>query len=188
MQAPHFYPLQEPLRHHWIEGNLPSTSRCEQCGKNCFTDITLSGFRCGWCGITVRTLLFYHTHTHTLLFPSTSPSHFMWCTSMSLLTFLSLCSNFWGIWKLREFVTSYILLLFRSIPLVVMPMNWYRKTKTATSEHSGTWCYHPMLSLVHYPLQSSRMSLTALTMCLTVSYSYAIYNISICLGTTVKHC
>lgn len=40
--------------HHWREGNLPSSSKCAQCKKGCFSVECLSGFRCEWCGMTVR--------------------------------------------------------------------------------------------------------------------------------------
>lgn len=43
-------------QHHWIEGNLPSSARCQTCAKACSTTECLSGFRCGWCGITVSFL------------------------------------------------------------------------------------------------------------------------------------
>lgn len=39
--------------HHWREGNLPSSSKCAVCKKNCFSAECLSGFRCEWCGMTV---------------------------------------------------------------------------------------------------------------------------------------
>ena len=40
--------------HHWREGNLPSSSKCAVCKKNCFSAECLSGFRCEWCGMTVN--------------------------------------------------------------------------------------------------------------------------------------
>ncbi|XP_046140980.1 diacylglycerol kinase theta isoform X7 [Osmia bicornis bicornis] len=40
--------------HHWREGNLPSSSKCAVCKKNCFTAECLSGFRCEWCGMTLH--------------------------------------------------------------------------------------------------------------------------------------
>ena len=39
--------------HHWIEGNLPSSARCQVCTKSCTSTDCLTGFRCGWCGIAV---------------------------------------------------------------------------------------------------------------------------------------
>uniref|UniRef100_A0A1X7V9D8 Diacylglycerol kinase n=1 Tax=Amphimedon queenslandica TaxID=400682 RepID=A0A1X7V9D8_AMPQE len=44
--------------HHWIEGNLTSHAKCEMCTKPCFTDLCLTGFRCGWCGITLHSSCF----------------------------------------------------------------------------------------------------------------------------------
>ncbi|XP_076173552.1 diacylglycerol kinase theta isoform X3 [Ptiloglossa arizonensis] len=38
--------------HHWREGNLPSSSKCAVCKKNCFSAECFSGFRCEWCGMT----------------------------------------------------------------------------------------------------------------------------------------
>ena len=49
----YYYIVQVPFIHHWIEGNLPSSGKCEVCDKCCSTDLSLSGFRCGWCGICV---------------------------------------------------------------------------------------------------------------------------------------
>ncbi|XP_033325346.1 diacylglycerol kinase theta isoform X11 [Megalopta genalis] len=40
--------------HHWREGNLPSSSKCAVCKKNCFSAECLSGFRCEWCGMTLH--------------------------------------------------------------------------------------------------------------------------------------
>lgn len=40
--------------HHWREGNLPNNSKCALCKKSCFSAECLSGFRCEWCGITVK--------------------------------------------------------------------------------------------------------------------------------------
>lgn len=40
--------------HHWREGNLPSSSKCAVCKKSCFTAECLAGFRCEWCGMTVK--------------------------------------------------------------------------------------------------------------------------------------
>lgn len=41
--------------HHWIEGNLHSGARCQVCTKSCASTDCLTGFRCGWCGISVHT-------------------------------------------------------------------------------------------------------------------------------------
>lgn len=46
--------MKDLNRHHWIEGNLPSSAQCHVCAKNCATSDCLSSFRCGWCGITVH--------------------------------------------------------------------------------------------------------------------------------------
>ncbi|XP_071865436.1 diacylglycerol kinase theta isoform X2 [Bombus fervidus] len=40
--------------HHWREGNLPSSSKCAVCKKNCVSAECLSGFRCEWCGMTLH--------------------------------------------------------------------------------------------------------------------------------------
>lgn len=40
--------------HHWREGNLPSSSKCAACKKGCCSAECLSGFRCEWCGMTVK--------------------------------------------------------------------------------------------------------------------------------------
>ncbi|BES91540.1 Diacylglycerol kinase [Nesidiocoris tenuis] len=40
--------------HHWREGNLPQSSRCIVCRKQCGSLECLSGFRCEWCGITLH--------------------------------------------------------------------------------------------------------------------------------------
>ena len=40
-------------KHHWVEGNLPSSARCWVCAKSCSTTECLSSFKCGWCGISV---------------------------------------------------------------------------------------------------------------------------------------
>ncbi|KAM4048982.1 diacylglycerol kinase theta [Anomaloglossus baeobatrachus] len=37
--------------HHWREGNLSSSARCEVCKKTCGSSEVLSGMRCEWCGI-----------------------------------------------------------------------------------------------------------------------------------------
>ncbi|KAL9892042.1 diacylglycerol kinase theta isoform 7-T7 [Glossina fuscipes fuscipes] len=41
-------------QHHWREGNLPSTSKCAYCKKNCWSSECLTGYRCEWCGITTH--------------------------------------------------------------------------------------------------------------------------------------
>ncbi|CAI8043579.1 Diacylglycerol kinase theta, partial [Geodia barretti] len=46
--------VKQEIRHHWIEGNLTSSARCVVCTKNCSTENSLSGFRCGWCGYNVH--------------------------------------------------------------------------------------------------------------------------------------
>lgn len=40
--------------HHWREGNLRPGAVCYACAKPCWTTDCLAGFRCEWCGITVR--------------------------------------------------------------------------------------------------------------------------------------
>ncbi|XP_014216243.1 diacylglycerol kinase theta [Copidosoma floridanum] len=40
--------------HHWREGNLPTTSKCVVCKKNCFSAECLAGYRCEWCGMTAH--------------------------------------------------------------------------------------------------------------------------------------
>ena len=44
--------------HHWTEGNLPNNSKCALCRKSCWSSECLSGYRCAWCTVTVRLLLF----------------------------------------------------------------------------------------------------------------------------------
>lgn len=46
--------------HHWREGNLPANSKCSACRRACWSAECLTGYRCEWCGSTVR------THTHLL--------------------------------------------------------------------------------------------------------------------------
>ncbi len=58
-------------RHHWVEGNLPSSARCHLCTEKCSTTDCLSGFKCGWCGITVS-LIHMHTHMHLHMHTCTS--------------------------------------------------------------------------------------------------------------------
>ncbi|XP_069482496.1 diacylglycerol kinase theta isoform X2 [Ambystoma mexicanum] len=42
---------QDTFHHHWREGNLSSSARCEVCKKTCGSSEVLSGMRCEWCGI-----------------------------------------------------------------------------------------------------------------------------------------
>lgn len=42
---------QDTHHHHWREGNLPSSARCEVCRKACGSSDVLAGLRCEWCGI-----------------------------------------------------------------------------------------------------------------------------------------
>lgn len=44
---------QDTYHHHWREGNLSSSARCEFCKKTCGSSEVLSGMRCEWCGILV---------------------------------------------------------------------------------------------------------------------------------------
>lgn len=46
-------PPQDTHHHHWREGNLPSSARCEVCRKTCGSSDVLAGLRCEWCGIQV---------------------------------------------------------------------------------------------------------------------------------------
>ncbi|NWH19550.1 DGKQ kinase, partial [Grus americana] len=41
----------DTYHHHWREGNLSSSARCEVCKKTCGSSEVLSGMRCEWCGI-----------------------------------------------------------------------------------------------------------------------------------------
>lgn len=43
----------EPMKHHWIKGNLPSLSKCEVCDEECF-DYGLKNLKCCWCHRTVH--------------------------------------------------------------------------------------------------------------------------------------
>uniref|UniRef100_A0A8D2M8F4 Diacylglycerol kinase n=1 Tax=Zonotrichia albicollis TaxID=44394 RepID=A0A8D2M8F4_ZONAL len=43
----------DTYHHHWREGNLSSSARCEFCKKTCGSSEVLSGMRCEWCGILV---------------------------------------------------------------------------------------------------------------------------------------
>lgn len=40
--------------HHWREGNLPANSKCAACRRACWSAECLTGYRCEWCGSTVR--------------------------------------------------------------------------------------------------------------------------------------
>lgn len=63
------FSLQTTVAHYWIEGNLPSTAKCEKCLKGCYTDLCLAGFRCGWCGITVKISLINNNCTNEICIP-----------------------------------------------------------------------------------------------------------------------
>lgn len=41
-------------QHHWREGNLPQSSKCNWCKKSCFSAECLTGMRCEWCQTTVH--------------------------------------------------------------------------------------------------------------------------------------
>ncbi|XP_068090360.1 diacylglycerol kinase theta [Hyperolius riggenbachi] len=41
----------DTYHHHWREGILSSSARCEVCKKTCGSSEVLSGMRCEWCGI-----------------------------------------------------------------------------------------------------------------------------------------
>ncbi|GBP52497.1 Diacylglycerol kinase theta [Eumeta japonica] len=43
--------------HHWREGNLPPASKCAACRRACHSAECLTGYRCEWCGSTVRTAI-----------------------------------------------------------------------------------------------------------------------------------
>uniref|UniRef100_A0A8C5TJQ7 Diacylglycerol kinase n=1 Tax=Malurus cyaneus samueli TaxID=2593467 RepID=A0A8C5TJQ7_9PASS len=45
--------VHDTYHHHWREGNLSSSARCEVCKKTCGSSEVLSGMRCEWCGILV---------------------------------------------------------------------------------------------------------------------------------------
>ncbi|XP_033871675.3 diacylglycerol kinase theta-like [Acipenser ruthenus] len=49
--------------HHWREGNLSSSARCEVCKRTCGSSEVLSGMRCEWCGITA------HASCYIILLP-----------------------------------------------------------------------------------------------------------------------
>lgn len=44
----------DPLRHQFVQGNLPSDSVCGVCGIICASPFGLHGLRCLWCGRTVH--------------------------------------------------------------------------------------------------------------------------------------
>ncbi|XP_029020507.1 diacylglycerol kinase theta-like isoform X2 [Betta splendens] len=43
---------QDMFHHHWREGNLAPTARCEVCKRSCGSSDVLAGMRCEWCGLT----------------------------------------------------------------------------------------------------------------------------------------
>ncbi|XP_068596740.1 diacylglycerol kinase theta [Brachionichthys hirsutus] len=43
---------QDTFHHHWREGNLSSSARCEVCRRSCGSSDVLAGMRCEWCGVT----------------------------------------------------------------------------------------------------------------------------------------
>uniref|UniRef100_UPI00398E7B8A diacylglycerol kinase theta isoform X2 n=1 Tax=Pristiophorus japonicus TaxID=55135 RepID=UPI00398E7B8A len=45
---------RESYHHHWREGNLSPSARCDVCKKCCGSAEVLSGIRCEWCGTTVH--------------------------------------------------------------------------------------------------------------------------------------
>ncbi|XP_069782226.1 diacylglycerol kinase theta [Narcine bancroftii] len=45
---------RESYHHHWREGNLSPSARCDVCKKSCGSSEVLSGIRCEWCGVTVH--------------------------------------------------------------------------------------------------------------------------------------
>lgn len=57
--------------HHWREGNLPANSKCSACRRACWSAECLTGYRCEWCGSTVRTATLYCTSLGLI----TSTSH-----------------------------------------------------------------------------------------------------------------
>ncbi|KAG2466799.1 DGKQ kinase, partial [Polypterus senegalus] len=48
----------DTYHHHWREGNLSSSARCEVCKRTCGSSEVLSGMRCEWCGITAHASCF----------------------------------------------------------------------------------------------------------------------------------
>ncbi|KAG8454938.1 hypothetical protein GDO86_001237 [Hymenochirus boettgeri] len=46
------------FHHHWREGNMSSSARCEVCKKTCGSSEVLSGMRCEWCGIQAHAACF----------------------------------------------------------------------------------------------------------------------------------
>lgn len=55
---------QDTYHHHWREGNLSSSARCEVCKKTCGSSEVLSGMRCEWCGILVCCTIAYISGNH----------------------------------------------------------------------------------------------------------------------------
>ncbi|XP_075787409.1 diacylglycerol kinase theta isoform X2 [Pelodiscus sinensis] len=47
----HGHQDHDTYHHHWREGILSSSARCEVCKKTCGSSEVLSGMRCEWCGI-----------------------------------------------------------------------------------------------------------------------------------------
>ncbi|XP_054648950.1 diacylglycerol kinase theta-like isoform X1 [Dunckerocampus dactyliophorus] len=43
---------QDTFHHHWREGNLVSSARCEVCRRSCGSTDVLAGMKCEWCNIT----------------------------------------------------------------------------------------------------------------------------------------
>lgn len=43
------------MHHQWVEGNLPVSSKCVVCDKNCGSVLRLQDWRCLWCRATVHT-------------------------------------------------------------------------------------------------------------------------------------
>nr|XP_061832824.1 diacylglycerol kinase theta-like [Nerophis lumbriciformis] len=46
---------QSTFHHHWREGNLASSARCEVCRRSCSSSDVLAGMRCEWCNVTCHT-------------------------------------------------------------------------------------------------------------------------------------
>ena len=45
---------EEVMRHHWVQGNLPLSSKCDVCSEDCGMLPQLSDQRCCWCQRTVH--------------------------------------------------------------------------------------------------------------------------------------
>jgi len=58
---------QDTYHHHWREGNLSSSARCEVCKKTCGSSEVLSGMRCEWCGILVGCAVAYICGNHVYI-------------------------------------------------------------------------------------------------------------------------